>query len=127
MRSYYPALAALMLVATACQGGAQPVVPVSTTAARGFETPTLLPATLPASQTAAPPETHTPTAVPAGLIRVDTLEQEVYPFVENGKCSLAEAIFAANSGQQKDSCEAGVPGESVIELMPGEYRFTQRD
>src|SRR5215207_5116095 len=86
MRSYYPALAALMLVATACQGGAQPVVPVSTTAARGFETPTLLPATSSPSQTSAPAETNTPTALSAGLIRVDTLEQEVYPFVENGKC-----------------------------------------
>jgi len=58
---------------------------------------------------------------------VDTLAQEVYPFIENGRCSLAEAIFAANSGEPKDSCAAGIPGESIIELIRGEYRFTQRD
>src|SRR5215213_6826860 len=127
MRSYYPALAALMLAASACQGSAQPAIPVSATVARGPETPTLLPATISASQTAAPTETETPAPLPAGLIEVNTLEQEVYPFVENGKCSLAEAIFAANAGDSKDSCAAGVPGESIIELMPGEYHFTQRD
>ena len=35
--------------------------------------------------------------------------------------------FAANAGEPKDSCAAGVPGESIIELMPGEYRLAQRD
>ncbi|MBC7876399.1 MAG: hypothetical protein H7Y59_04440 [Anaerolineales bacterium] len=71
--------------------------------------------------------TDTPAAPVKGVIQVDTLEQEVYPFVENGKCSLAEAIFAANAGKPQDSCAAGVVGETVIELMPGEYVFTQRD
>lgn len=71
--------------------------------------------------------THTPAAPAKGVIQVDTLEQEVYPFVENGKCSLAEAIFAANAGKPQDSCAAGMIGETVIELMPGEYVFTQRD
>jgi predicted outer membrane repeat protein len=67
-------------------------------------------------------------ATPAqGVIRVTTLEQEVHPFVKNGKCSLGEAIHAANSGQPVDTCAAGVPGSSVIELPQGEYRFTQRD
>jgi predicted outer membrane repeat protein len=89
----------------------------------------------PASETATPPasdpteEPVTPTATPspANVIFVDTLEQEVYPFIENGKCSLAEAIMAANTARQFDSCNTGVLGESVIELMPGEYVFTQVD
>jgi len=90
-------------------------------------TPTRVPAALSSSETPSPTETATPSPVPAGLIRVDTLEQEVYPFIENGKCSLAEAILAANSGEPKDTCAAGAPDQSVIELMPGEYHFTQSD
>ncbi len=71
--------------------------------------------------------TPTSTSSPANVIYVDTLEQEVYPFVQNGKCSFAEAIMAANTGKQFDSCNTGALGESVIELMPGEYVFTQVD
>lgn len=71
--------------------------------------------------------TATPTSLPGGVIYVDTLEQEVYPFVENGKCSLGEAIFSANSGEVKDTCAAGIPDETIIELMPGVYRFTKAD
>ena len=74
-----------------------------------------------------PAVSSTPISLPDNVIRVDTFEQEVYPFVENGKCSFAEAIIAANSGVSKDSCAAGVQGEAVIELMPGEYHFTQPD
>jgi predicted outer membrane repeat protein len=121
-------LSILLLIATGCQSAA---VSTQVPAVQEPVTSTSVPATqsLPASETASPTEasTQTPTASPAGLIRVDTLEQEVYPFVENGKCSLGEAVFAANAGEPKDTCEAGVQGESVIELMPGEYRFTQRD
>jgi predicted outer membrane repeat protein len=91
------------------------------------ETLTVAPAVSAPSETPVPIETITPTIPPAGLIHVDTLEQEVYPFVENGKCSLGEAIFAANAGEPKDTCAAGVKGQSIIELMPGEYRFTLRD
>ena len=87
--------------------------------------PAPVPATATSTSTAA--VTATATAVPAGTIHVDTLEQEIYPFVENGKCSLGEAIFAANGGEPKDSCAAGAADGSVIELMPGEYHFTQRD
>jgi predicted outer membrane repeat protein len=84
--------------------------------------------TLPAPQTTAiAAGTSTPTTSAEGLILVDTLEQEVYPFAENGKCSFAEAILAANTGEPKDSCAAGSPGKSVISLMPGEYHFTQPD
>src|SRR5690606_15861686 len=72
-------------------------------------------------------EAVTPTATlsPANVIYVDTLEQEVYPFEQHGKCSFAEAIMAANTGKQLDTCNTGVLGDSVIELMPVEYVFTQ--
>lgn len=71
--------------------------------------------------------TATVTSSPENVIFVDTLEQEVYPFEQNGKCSFAEAIMAANTAKQFDSCNTGILGESVIELMPGEYVFTQVD
>jgi predicted outer membrane repeat protein len=127
VRRLFHVLSIVTLIGAACQpvtGSSAPstLEPVSVTPSG---TATLaLPSETPAPMASA---TSSPTLTPAGLIRVDTLEQEVYPFVDNGKCSLAEAIFAANSGEPKDSCEAGVPGESIIELMPGEYRFTQRD
>jgi len=122
MRSFYIYLSVLLLTAIACQSTA--IAPTAIPVEGVIETAT---AASSPSETPSPTETATPTLPPAGLIRVDTLEQEVYPFVENGKCSLAEAIFAANSGEPKDTCAAGVSGESIIELMPGEYRFTQRD
>ena len=77
--------------------------------------------------TAPPTETATVTPEPAGLIRVDTLEQEVYPFVENGRCSLAEAIIAANQKKQVDTCPPGGEASSIIALMPGTYPLTQID
>lgn len=127
MRRFILAVLILLLATLACQSvapGAPPpaLTHASTTqpemVAASATSPTHLP-TLAA--------TATPSAVPAGVIRVDTLDQEVYPFIENGKCSLAEAIFAANAGKPQDSCAAGEAGNSVIELMPGEYHFTQRD
>ena len=129
MRPFLVSLFVIVLVLPACQGS--PVVPTSIPEGQGLETPGSALATQAssASETALPTETPmlTPTVLPAGLIQVDTLEQEVYPFLENGKCSLGEAIFAANAGEPKDSCAAGVPGESIIDLMPGEYHFTKRD
>lgn len=110
----------LILAAVACQSTAPTTQP-------SVKSSPMLPTQTIFVSTATPVETPTPTAPAKGVIHVDTLEQEIYPFVENGKCSLGEAIFAANSGQPKDSCAAGVPGESVIELMPGEYHFTHRD
>jgi predicted outer membrane repeat protein len=115
----------LILTVIGCQPAFRtnaPVTPITDSVTQTQTLPSVIP-----SETPSPLPTATSTSVSAGLIHVDTLEQEVYPFVENGKCSLAEAIFAANSGQPKDSCAAGVPGESIIELMPGEYHFTQRD
>lgn len=110
----------LFLAAVACQTATAPLPsdPQAVSVTQTVSAP---------QATAVPTGTSTPTAVAKGVIHVDTLEQEVYPFVENGKCSLAEAIYAANSSEPKDSCAAGVQGETVIELMPGEYHFTQRD
>ena len=128
MRSLFGCLFAFACVLSACQGA-----PAATSVPMEPElpTPTIVAATpiLSPSETPSPviEVTATATLLPAGVIQVDTLEQEVYPFVENGKCSLGEAIFSANAGEPKDTCAAGVPGESVIELMPGEYHFTQRD
>ncbi len=127
MRSFCAYLFVFVLTLTACQGGAGVTTPLPVE--QSGETATLPPPTesISPSDTPAPVATTTPTAAPVGLIQVDTLEQEVYPFIENGKCSLGEAIFAANAGEPQDSCAAGVPGESIIELMTGEYRFTQLD
>lgn len=121
MRKTILVISVLILTAIACQSLTNPPAPAdpvtgSTTQAVSAPQATALPA-----------GTSTPTALPEGVIFVDTTEQEVYPFVENGKCSLAEAIIAANSGEPKDSCAAGIPGKSVISLVPGEYVFTQVD
>lgn len=129
MRPLLVCLSILVLASAACQGSA----PATSSPIE------LLPVTTAASVTSAPQSTatetqspvDTPTSTPApGVIRVDTLEQETYPFVENGKCSLGEAIFAANAGAPQDSCAAGA-GQTLkgttIELMPGEYRFSRRD
>lgn len=124
MRPSIVLLLILVLGVVACQPAAVntavPTSPVST------EVPAE-PATVAVPSVTVEPATATSTALPNNVIRVDTFEQEVYPFVENGKCSLAEAIIAANSGERKDSCAAGIQGEAVIELMPGEYHFTQPD
>ena len=124
MRSILVCLFVSVTALTACQGTTIATsVPVDPAAA----TATIASTAAAPAETPSPTDTITPTAAPAGLIRVDTLEQEVYPFVGNGKCSLGEAIFAANAGEPKDACAAGVQGESIIELMPGEYHFAQRD
>lgn len=121
MRSFVTMLLILTLTAIACQSESPTYAPV-------VWTPDPASTSTPIPQAISVPEnTFTPTPSTVGTIFVDTLEQEAYPFIENGKCSLGEAIFAANSAQPKDSCAAGVAGESVIELMPGEYHFTQRD
>jgi predicted outer membrane repeat protein len=112
----------LLLTLTALACGSVPV-----TNAPAALTPDPVSESTATLQVSVPESTFTPAAPVAGVIFVDTLEQEVYPFIKNGKCSLGEAIFAANSGLPKDSCTAGIIDQSVIELMPGEYYFTQRD
>lgn len=121
MRQTFTFFLILTLSAIACQsvtGTSAPATPTPASVSDSTSTPQAV---------SAPEATVTPTALPKDVIFVDTLDQEIYPFIENGKCSLGEAIFAANSGEPKDSCAAGVPDQSVIELMPGEYHFTQRD
>ena len=127
MRRLFFGFSVLILAAMSCQSVTTTTAP--STPETDSATQAVASSTADPSETPSPivDSTSTPTAIPAGLIQVDTLEQEVYPFEENGKCSLAEAIFAANSGEPKDACVAGVPGESIIELMPGEYHFTKRD
>ena len=128
MRPFLVYFSLLVLMPAACQSTAVstsvPVVQQTVTSTSVPATPVLFPSDTPSPIAIS---TQTATSLPPGLIRVDTLEQEVYPFEENGKCSLGEAIFAANAGEPKDTCAAGVQGESIIELMPGEYRFTQPD
>ena len=126
MRCLLFVLSILILVGTACQPVTITSAPTTPQPVSATQAETSAPTSSP-SATPSPLVSATSTLIPAGLIRVDTLEQEVYPFIENGNCSLAEAIFAANSAEPKDSCAAGIPGESIIELMPGEYHFTQRD
>ena len=120
MKKIFLSVSILVLATVACQSGATPTPadPLTGITTREVHSPSATPV---ASGTA------TPTSLPKGFIVVDTLEQETYPFVEDGNCSLGEAIFAANSGEAKDTCAAGVPGESVISLMPGEYHFSQPD
>lgn len=121
MRKILIVISLLVLAALACQSLTQtpaPTDPLTASSTQAVSTP---------QETVLPAETATPTELPEGVIFVDTTEQEVYPFNENGKCSLAEAIVAANSGEPKDSCAAGIPGKTVIDLMPGEYVFTQVD
>lgn len=124
MRSLTVIFLILVLVLVSCQSAPPQTSIPATQADVSTSTPAPVPAK--ATSTSTVVVTATATAVPAGTIYVDTLEQEIYPFVENGECSLGEAIFAANAGEPKDSCAAGAD-QSVIELMPGEYHFTQRD
>jgi len=139
MRYAFFFLICTSILLSACQAGAVPATgPISQEPAAALpasETPLPTPTR---TQTPAPPTvtvtpsptataSATPTPEPAGLIRVDTLEQEIYPFVQNGNCSLAEAISAANLLAPVDGCAAGVEDQTVIELMPGTYRLTRLD
>lgn len=139
MRPVILLLVALTLILSACAPQDVPATGGSTAPAR---VEPLAASTLAATATTAPPTattaptstatptpkpSATPTPEPAGVIRVDTLEAERYPFPENGNCSLAEAISAANLLRPVDGCAAGVEDNTVIELMPGTYRFTQPD
>ncbi|MDH3974930.1 MAG: choice-of-anchor D domain-containing protein [Deltaproteobacteria bacterium] len=46
------------------------------------------------------------------------------PSVDNGSCSLREAIIAANTNAAVDSCTAGTSGADVITLPAGFYQLT---
>jgi len=53
--------------------------------------------------TSTPTLTATP-AAPADAVVVDTLDQEVYPFIADGNCSLGEAIQTIVTQQVEDKC-----------------------
>ena len=103
MRSLTVLFLILVLALVSCQSAPPQTLIPATQADESTFTPAPVPATATSTSTAA--VTATVTAVPAGTIHVDTLEQEIYPFVENGKCSLGEAIFAANwTGFDRTHC-----------------------
>ncbi len=102
MRSIPALFLILTLTIMAC-GGTTPAAPSTPQPASVSQATSTSKPSLPTS-TRTIESTVTATATPVGVIRVDTLDQEVYPFIVNGKCSLAEAIFAANSGKPVDTC-----------------------
>ena len=89
MRAFIALFFVLILLTLACGSGNINTPAISNSPTKGAAV----------TQAASSPteESVTPTATPspANVIFVDTLEQEVYPFIQNGKCSLAEAIMAA--------------------------------
>jgi predicted outer membrane repeat protein len=110
----------LLSAASACASATPtpPHVPDSATGTATAVSPT-------ASATPAPSVTATGSA-PSDAILVDTFEQEVSPFEQDGDCTLGEAIQAAQSGQDVDGCR--VPsGSSSIFLPSGTYVLTQAD
>ncbi len=69
----------------------------------------------------------TPTSsVPSGAVVVDTFDQEVYPFKQNGNCSLGEAIWAVQTQKDQDGCKVSL-GNSTIYLPTGAYKLTDPD
>jgi CSLREA domain-containing protein len=63
-----------------------------------------------------------PTAVAGGLvIEVTTTEDEL---LDDGDCSLREAILAANTNAPVDNCGAGVSGADFIMLQPLTYTLS---
>src|SRR5688500_15191029 len=63
----------------------------------------------------------------AGQIQVDTFDQEIYPYIENGNCSLGEAITASNTLEPVDACAAGAEQGSTINLQSGLYSVVTSD
>jgi len=124
-----------LIVLAACSPAGQNSAAATDTSAAQENVLTSTPLEIPATSTPAPTTTlaasSTPSAsatptVPADDIVVDTFDQEVAPFVQNGNCSLGEAIAAAQSGQDVDGCH--VPsGSSTIYLPAGTYTLTEPD
>jgi hypothetical protein len=129
MKRYLVCFCLCGLLISACQPAPIPVTGAQNSPTIGVQPSVSITAMLaeanPRTVTTQPALENTPR--PAGWIRVDTLEQEVYPFVENQRCSLAEAIVAANLKKPVDSCPAGGEDQSVIDLMPGTYHLSQID
>jgi predicted outer membrane repeat protein len=64
--------------------------------------------------------------VPANAIVVNTFDQNVYPFKQNGNCSLGEAIWAAQTQQNEDGCVVS-GGSTTIYLPKGTYTLSDPD
>jgi predicted outer membrane repeat protein len=77
-----------------------------------------------------PTLTSTPTpfetiiSKPSTIITVTSFTQELYPYQKNGKCSLNEAIWAAQTQIPQDTCPAGGNDGSTIVLQKGNYIFS---
>jgi hypothetical protein len=85
-------------------------------------TPSASPA---ASATSIPTSTATPTLPPDAVV-VNTLAQEVYPFKQEGNCSLGEAIQTVLIQQTVDGCT--LPASSTTVYLPtGTYTLTEAD
>lgn len=69
----------------------------------------------------------TPTSsVPSGAVVVNTFDQEVYPFKQNGNCSLGEAIQTVLLQHAVDGCVLP-PGGHTVYMPKGTYTLTQPD
>src|SRR5437762_3037916 len=59
----------------------------------------------------------------ASSLFVNSTDQEV-PMTNNGNCTLAEAITAANTRAAVDACIAGIEGVNKIYIPSGTYNLT---
>ncbi len=130
-------VAALLVVSCAFWGntpGSQPTV--STQSLTAIPEAHAAPTASPTASSAAPlvvspsvsqaPAATSTAAAPANAVQVTTFDQEVYPFQQNGSCSLGEAIWAVET--QKDTQDCQVPaGSTTIDLPTGIYTLTQPD
>ncbi|MEQ9031382.1 MAG: tandem-95 repeat protein, partial [Aggregatilineales bacterium] len=68
----------------------------------------------------------TETQLPATIF-VDTLDYE-YPYVNNGNCTIGEAVLAANSNQPQDNCATGTDTSTdIIQLPAGEISLQREN
>ncbi|HEY5269446.1 MAG TPA: hypothetical protein VII97_03860 [Anaerolineales bacterium] len=81
------------------------------------------------TSTEAATDTPGPTATPeppSDAVVVNTFDQEVYPFQQNGNCSLGEAIQTVLTQQAVDGCN--LPSGSMTVYLPaGTYTLTAAD
>lgn len=119
--------------ATLAPSGNPTVIRTATVVPAATLTATPLSATTegPSTATGLPVATNTPegTAVPTppgDAVIVNTFNQEVYPFKQDGNCSLGEAIWTVQSQQNQDGCVLPA-GSTTIWLQPGTYSLTQAD
>ena len=73
----------------------------------------------------APSATSAP-SVPSDAVIVNTFDQGVYPFTQNGNCSLGEAIQTILLQQAMDGCVLP-PGSTTVYMPTGTYTLTDPD